>query len=291
MADSVTISSDQLSATITHQGAELISLRDQQGRELMSSGDPAFWRGRAPLLFPIVGRLHNDRLTVDGAHWTMAKHGFARTSRFELIDVDDHSALFRLAANDETRAQYPFEFELDACFTLQSNRLMMVITVRNVGGAPLPFSFGFHPAFAWPLPYGGAREAHEIVFEQPEPDMLRRVTPYGTIGPDPVPSPVEGSRLELRDELFSDDALVWQTVKSRRLFYGADGYPKLDIGFPDTPSLGIWTKMGASFICVEPWAGIADPEGFTGEFKDKPGVMHVAAGNERSFRMSVALVE
>ena len=64
----------------------------------------------------------------------------------------------------------------------------------------------------------------------------------------------------------------------------------LDIAFPDTPMLGIWTKPGAHYVCVEPWHGIADPEGYTGEFTDKPGVFTVAPGAERRIALSVTLV-
>ena len=52
----------------------------------------------------------------------------------------------------------------------------------------------------------------------------------------------------------------------------------------------IWTKPGAHYVCIEPWHGIADPEGFTGDFRDKPGVFEVPAGESMAVRMSVTLV-
>ena len=60
MSDRVSIGSDLLEARIDPFGAELVSLKDAEGREFMSAGDPAFWTGRAPLLFPIVGSLNGD---------------------------------------------------------------------------------------------------------------------------------------------------------------------------------------------------------------------------------------
>ena len=106
------------------------------------------------------------------------------------------------------------------------------------------------------------------------------------------PSPLDGRELLLADALFADDALVWDPVESDRVTYGAAQGPVLDICFPDTPRLGIWTKPGpgARFICVEPWHGIADPEGFAGEFRDKPGVFQVEPGGEKRIAMSVTLV-
>ena len=100
---------------------------------------------------------------------------------------------------------------------------------------------------------------------------------------------MEGRELRLRDELFTDDALIFDRHASRGLTYGAPGTPGLRVDFPDMPELGIWTKPGANYICIEPWAGIADPEGFTGAFADKPGVISVPAGGERRFAMRISL--
>ena len=71
--------------------------------------------------------------------------------------------------------------------------------------------------------------------------------------------------------------------------YGAATGPHLRIAFPDTDKLGVWTKPGAAFVCVEPWHGIADPEGFTGEFANKPGVFAVAPRDVKRIGMSVTL--
>ncbi len=290
MAELVSIASGELTASISVLGAELQSLKDAHNRELMTDANPAYWSGRAPLLFPIIGRLHDDVLRVNGHKYAMQKHGFARKSVFDFVEASPDRALFRLADSGETRAQYPFAFELDAHFRIEGATLHQTVTVRNTGDADLPFSFGYHPAFAWPLPFGAARDDHVIRFEYDEPGSLARVTPYGTIAPDAVPTPVDGNTILLRDALFENDALVWRELNSRSLVYGAPGRPSLEIAFPDTPSLGIWTKHGAAFICVEPWAGIADPEGFAGEFADKPGIMHLSPGNERSFRLDITLV-
>jgi galactose mutarotase-like enzyme len=285
----IKISSGELTASISPLGAELQSLTDREGRELMTDANPAFWSGRAPLLFPIIGRLHNDALRIAGREYPMQKHGFARKSLFAVIDISAYEAVFRLTDNPETRAQYPFAFELDAHFHIEGGTLHKTVTVRNTGDSDLPFSFGYHPAFAWPLPYGAPRDAHVIRFETEEPGPLRRVTPFGTIDAAERPSPVVGNILELTDTLFDDDALVWQTIKSRSLSYGVDGSVSLAISFPDTPSLGIWTKPNAAFICVEPWAGMADPGGFEGDFTQKPGIMSLPPGEERRFRMDVRL--
>jgi galactose mutarotase-like enzyme len=287
----VEIASDRLRAAINPFGAELSSLRDPDGSELMTDADPAFWSGRAPLLFPIVGRLMNDKYRLDGKEYPLPQHGFARRQPFALIEQAADRAVFRLTDNDATRAFYPFAFTLDAAFTLTGATLAMDITVTNTGDRDMPASFGFHPAFAWPLPYGRARADHRIVFEKDEPAALSAIVLGGWIAPDTWPSPLEGRELTLSDALFERDALVWDSLESQSLRYDGDEGPKLEIGFAGMPKLGIWTKPGARFVCIEPWHGIADPHGYTGEIWDKPGILRFAPGESRTFSMQVTLTD
>ena len=292
MADLVAIASDRLTASINPLGAELWSLADSAGRQLMTDADPAFWTGRAPLLFPIVGALAGDQYRLGDQTFAMPKHGFARRSEFTLIKADEAHALFRLEANEATRAQYPFDFRLDMHFALEGATLAMTATVSNQGDTPMPFSFGYHPAFAWPLPYGGAAEDHRVVLERDEPAPIRRLDPAtGLVAPEPQPSPVKGKVYAPTHADFEADALIWDQLASRLLTYGVPGQPQLRIDFPDTPMLGIWQKPGARYLCIEPWAGIADPLGFEGEFTAKPGVMTLTAGAQQRLRMDVTLLE
>ncbi len=288
MTDLVAIANDTLAARINPLGAELWSLTDRAGREYMTDADPAFWTGHAPLLFPIVGALNRGHYRLDGREYALPKHGFARTSRFEVLEQEAARARFRLTDSEATRAVYPFRFELEMAFALAGATLSMTATVRNPGDVALPFSFGFHPAFAWPLPGGAAKGEHAIVFERAEPQPIRRIDGDGLVARN-EPTPVDGHTLRLRHELFDDDALIWDRLDSRSLSYGAPGGARLELAFPDTPMLGVWQKPGARYICIEPWAGIADPAGFAGDFRAKPGVMELPAGEDRGFRMDVTV--
>jgi galactose mutarotase-like enzyme len=283
----IEIGSDQLRAAINPLGAELTHLRDADGRELMTDADPAFWSGHAPILFPIVGRLNGDMLRLDGRDYPMKQHGFARRQTFDLMAHTPASATFRLAANAETRAHYPFEFGLEVSFTIDGSTLTVGVRVSNPGSVPLPASVGFHPAFAWPLPYGRPRAEHRIVFARGEPGAIVELA--DGLFAARRPSPLDGRILPLADDLFADDALIWDPVASQSVTYGAPGGPQLGIDFPDTPYLGIWTKPGAAFVCVEPWHGHADPAGFDGDFRSKPGVFEVAPGTDWTCSMAVTL--
>lgn len=285
----IEIGSEALNAVINPLGAELWSLRDAGGRALMTDADPAFWSGRAPLLFPIVGRLMDDRYRLDGKEYALPQHGFARHQTFALIDQAPDRAVLRLIDNAETRAVYPFAFALDAAFSLRGATLAMDVTVTNTGDVAMPASFGFHPAFAWPLPYGAAKAAHRITFAEDEPGQLAAIVKGGWMDADGWESPVEGRVLALHDALFERDALVWNPVRSQSLAYGAEGGPQLVCDFPDTPALGLWMKPGARYLCIEPWHGIADPYGFDGEIWDKPLMQRYAPGESKTFTMRMTL--
>ena len=289
MSDLIEIVSERLSAAINPVGAELTHLRDASGRELMTDADPAFWTGHAPILFPVIGCVNNEVVHIDGVERAMPKHGFARHAPFTVVGQDEHRAVFRLAESSETRAAWPFRFVLEFAFEISGATLSIEARIGNPGDTAFPASFGFHPAFAWPLPFGRTRADHRIVFDADEPAPLRRLTSDGLIAPEPRPSPVAGRTLPLADHLFTDDALIWDQLASRGLTYGATDGPQLRIEFPDTPMLGVWTKPGAGFICVEPWHGIADPVGYAGEMADKPGVFEVPPGGEKHIAMRVTL--
>lgn len=289
MSELVEITSGQLSAAINPLGAELTQLRDAEGRELMTDADPAFWTGHAPILFPIVGALNGDSYRVDGQAYHLPKHGFARRSVFECVEQASDRVRFRLTDSEETRAVYPFAFVLEIAFVIEGATLRVTATVENPGDTSLPASFGFHPAFAWPLPYGRERGDHRITFGSDEAGALRELTPGGLIMPEPRPSPLDGRVLHLADDLFTEDALIWDPVASDKVTYGAHDGPSLVVRFPNTPKLGIWTKPGAHYVCIEPWHGIADPVGFAGDYRDKPGVFEVAPQASKRIEMSVTL--
>jgi galactose mutarotase-like enzyme len=290
MTELVTIGSAALTAAINPLGAELTHLRDADGRELMTDADPAFWTGHAPILFPVVGMPYGETIRIDDRSYPMKKHGFARHAVFTLTDHDADRAVFTLTADAKTRRSYPFDFTLSIAYRVTDATLSIEATIANLASdRPMPASFGFHPAFAWPLPYGEDRAHHRILFDADEPDALRTIAADGTIAEARKPSPLQGRELVLRDALFAHDALVWDDIRSSAVTYGAATGPHLRIAFADTPMLGIWTKPGAAYVCVEPWHGIADPEGYTGDFRDKPGVFEVPAGGETRIGMSVTL--
>lgn len=285
MAGIVSISCSALRAEISAAGAELVRLQDHHGSDLLWDGDPGVWRGRSPLLFPIVGEVKANRARIAGVEYEIGRHGFARTSTFALVSSEPARCTWRLEASEATRRQYPFEFRLEVTYAIRDGALEMAAEVTNLGKATMPASFGFHPALRWPLPYGKLRAAHEIVFDRDEPAPIRRPID-GLLSSADYPTPVRDRRLVLHDDLFRDGALVFDRLQSRGVVYGE----RLRVDFDGMPHLGIWTLPGAGYVCIEPWQGHASPQGFDGELADKPGMVMIMPGATRRFAMSIGLV-
>lgn len=287
----VSITSGGLTAQIDPHGAQLSSLRMQDSSELLWNGDPAVWAGRAPLLFPIVGVLVDGVYRLGSKTYRLSRHGFARDKLFTLLNSSPSSAAFCLRADDSTYAVYPFRFELDVLYELSGTTLSVTAAIRNAGDTDMPASFGYHPAFRWPLPFGQPRAAHFIEFEYDEAAPVRRIDAAGLLTPVRHPTPVANQRLELSDALFQEDVLIFDQLKSRSVSYGATSGPRLRIGLSDAAFLGVWTKPGARFMCIEPWHGITDPEGFVGDLMHKPGMRVLKSGESFFAKMDITLLD
>lgn len=284
--DHFTISNGRVMATIKADGAELCSLKNADGHEVLWQAGPE-WPRHAPILFPIVGRLKGDVLKHRGQTYPMTQHGFARDQRFAWTAREKTLCTLSLTDNAESRAKYPFAFRLDVSYVVEGDELVVGYAITNTGNEILPASIGAHPAFHWPLVDGVAKEAHSIVFEKPEPAPIRRLD-GGLLLPEPEATAVQGDKLALSEGLFAKDAMIFDRIASQSLRYQAPGVPTITFAWEGFPQLGIWSKpSGAAFLCIEPWHGYASPVDFDGEFSDKPGVMQIAAGDTRSFTQRI----
>ena len=286
--DRHTLRSSAITATIKADGAELCSLRNAEGLELLWQAGPA-WPRHSPLLFPIVGRLKDDQLRHRGKTCPMTQHGFARDQRFTWVEQGTTSCQLALVDTEATRARYPFAFRLEVTYTIEDAALTVAFDITNTGDENLPASIGAHPAFNWPLLPGLAKEAYALNFSDEEPAPIRRLA-GGLMRVEPEPSPVRGKTLPLSERLFDDDAVIFDRLASRSVRYAADRGPSIEISWQGLPELGVWSKPGgAAFLCIEPWHGFASPSEFDGEFSDKPGVMLLAPREKRtvSYRIRV----
>ena len=283
----IQIASDALTAAIKPEGAELCRLQDAAGRDFLWDAGPA-WPRHAPVLFPIVGRLSGDGFNHTGRRYPMRQHGFARDRSFTLIDQAPSRCTFRLTDDEASRTAYPFAFALDIHYAVAGGCLSADYRLSNPGPEPLPASLGAHPAFRWPLP-GAEGRPHTLTFETDEPAPIRRLQD-GLLLPEPQPSPIAGRHLALASALFEADAMILDQPRSRRLDYRAEDGPSLRFAFTGFPQLGLWSKPGGDFLCIEPWQGFASPLGWDGEFAAKPGVIILPPGGEFRAGWSVELL-
>jgi galactose mutarotase-like enzyme len=284
MDDMQTISAGGITATIKADGAELCSLQAADGLELVWQAGLA-WPRHAPWLFPIVGRLANDELRHRGRSYRLTQHGFARDLRFQWLARTERSCTLRLTDSAATRPRYPFGFCLDIAYAIDAARLEMTVDIANTGEETLPASFGAHPAFNWPIGPGTSKQDHFVIFTEAELAPVRRLS-GGLMRTDREPSPIQGTMLPLSERLFDDDAIIIDALASSAVAYIGSG-PGLDITWTGFRQLGLWSKPGAPFLCIEPWRGFASPVDFDGEFSDKPGLMHIAPGATERLTLSI----
>ena len=284
--DRHTLRGSGIAATIAAEGAELCSLKNASGLELLWQAGPQ-WPRHAPLLFPIVGRLKNDALRHRGKTYPMTQHGFARDLRFEWVEREPASCTLVLADNSITRAHYPFAFRLAVTYAFLDADLQVTLEIANPGDEILPASIGAHPAFNWPLVPGSDKEACGLAFSNEEAAPVRRLKD-GLLRPRPEPTPIYGRKLPLSERLFDDDAVILDRLASSSVRYAGGRGPSIDVYWEGFRELGVWSKPGgAPFLCIEPWYGFASPSDFDGEFTDKPGVMHIAAGEKRALKYRI----
>ncbi|MXP64866.1 aldose 1-epimerase family protein [Roseomonas sp. M0104] len=285
MTDRHRIGNEQLAATVQAHGAELVSLRNDRGIELLWHGGPE-WRRHAPVLFPILGKLAGDTLRHAGRTYRLPQHGFARDRRFEWVEREPGRCRLRLVSDEESKAAFPFAFALELAYAVADTRLTVTATVTNPGRGALPFSIGAHPAFRWPLVPGLPKERHQLTFEAPEPGPAHYLQ-GGLLGPE-EPSPVRGRELPLSPVLFARDAVILPGLASRAVRFAAEDGPALRVSWEGYRDLGLWSKPeGADFLCIEPWHGTASPLDWDGDFSTKPGVLTLAAGESRDFTWAV----
>lgn len=273
-----TLSNASLTASVRTLGGELVSLRNREGTEYIWQGDPAFWSGQNPVLFPIVGSLKDGRVDIGGRAYEMGRHGFARRSEFTLTDHGPDFAVLELRESRSTLAQFPFPFVLQVRHQLLENGFSTTLAVENPGKAPLSFCIGAHTAIRCPLLPGERFEDYELIFDQPEDADSLLLNAQGLIrggGREPM---LRGGRVALDYEVFRRlDTIIFQGLRSKRVSLRHKSTGRgVSLNFQDFPMAAFWTKPGGPFLCMEPWHGCAAYTGESGRFQDKPHVITLA---------------
>lgn len=280
-----TIKNEYLTAYISTLGAELTSLKDKDGKEYIWEGNPDYWGKHSPVLFPIVGTLKNDTYTFNGKKYQMGRHGFARDREFTVVQQEENAITFRLDYDDATLQLYPFPFLLDITYTLAGKTLNINFSVTNTGNDIMPFSIGAHPAFALP----GDFEDYSLTFQETEPLISHRLED-GLLGNSTSILPSENKNLDLKYEIFKDDALIFKSLHSKEIRINNKNRPFIKVLFYDFPHLGIWTKPGAPFLCIEPWQGYSDILQHSGSIENKEGIVVLSGGDSKILEYTIEIL-
>jgi galactose mutarotase-like enzyme len=288
------IESAELSVEVNSIGMELSSIRSKQSnQEYLWQGDPAFWTGQAPVLFPIVGTLKNGQMIHQGIPYSLERHGFIRDSlKPRLVDSGTDFLRFDMTWDAETLKIYPFKFSLEITFLLNGKSIQIQHRITNTGDETMRYSIGAHPAFNCPLKENESYSDYYLEFEEEETDATWLIDPSGLISLEQKPMLDHTKNLPLHSHLFDHDALVFKNLKSRsvKLVHQKNG-PVLAVDFEDFNYLGIWAKPAAPFVCIEPWLGIADSVDSNQEFSEKEGILKLASGHSDQKSYSITILE
>lgn len=272
--NTLTLSTSRLSVAVSLVGAELQHIeRTDTQLQYLWQGDDAFWNRKAPILFPIVGRLKNDRYRYANQEFSLPQHGFARDAQFEVLEQTSDRVCLVTRANEHTRKVYPFDFELYVTYALHDNRLVVTYGVKNPSNESLYFSIGAHPGFRVPLFDNEVYTDYYLEFDQPA-TAERWLLVDGLIDDRAVSFISQQQRVPLSHQLFEPGAVVLKQFGPQKITLGSRNHAHgLHFEFKNYPYLGIWAKTGAPFVCIEPWHGIADGVNATGELEHKEGII------------------
>ncbi len=285
----------KFTAAATTQGGELISFRDGEGTEYLWQGDPAFWVGRDPILFPIVGALKDGKIRFPEGEYAMGRHGFARNARFTLAEQGEDCVTLELTESPETLAQYPYPFRLRVTHRLTERGFETAYGVKNTGEGPMMYCVGGHAAFNCPVRAGERFEDYRLVFDEREDAGSVAVGPGGVLGGFLEEEYLRGTDTIALDHGIFDraDTLIFDGLRSQGVsLVHKDTGRGLRMDFHQFPMLGIWTmpEKNAPYICIEPWQGCGAYGDENGRFADKPYAVILAPGEEKTLRFSVELL-
>lgn len=292
--NTIQLNNDKISVTLKSMGAEIISIKDRAGTEYLWQGNPDYWSGQAPVLFPIIGCLRNGTATVSGDKTcSFGRHGLARKKEFTLISNTDTSAIYSLTADDETLKQYPFHFELQMIYELENSSVKITHKVINHDTISMPYCVGGHPAFNCPISEGENFEDYIVEFEFPETSHCAKLNKNALIDNSNRVTILENCAvLPVKHSMFYDDALIFDQLKSRKASLKHKDFNKgICVTFPDFDYLGIWSSANdGPFVAIEPWSGTSTCTDEDDIFEHKRGIRTLKPNTDESLSYTIEII-
>ncbi|MBC7960508.1 MAG: aldose 1-epimerase family protein [Vallitaleaceae bacterium] len=289
---SIKLENEWVEAQFKAEGAEQTSFKlKADGCEYLWQGDPKVWGRHAPVLFPIVGKVKNNEYFIDSECFKLSQHGFARDMKFQVLAQDQTSVEFKLCDSEETRTGYPYGFELSIYYQLIESSIKTTYKIQNTGDDTMYFSIGAHPGFLCPLTTSECFSDYYLEFGGGTVFNYKRLTKESLVSMEQHQLILENGILPLKEALFADGVLIFDNLASDLVMLkNTKNDKKLEMSFPGFDYFGVWTTTSdPSFICLEPWFGIADFENSTGNFKEKGGIRTLAKGEVFTCAFSVKI--
>ena len=277
------LQNDFLSIQVKQVGAELVSLKNKEtGIEHIWQGNPEFWTGQAPNLFPVIGILKDGKFMYENKEYTMPKHGFVRhNEHIQLKEKTTDKLVFQLDYSEETLAIYPFKFRFEISFQLNGKSLSVNHQISNLDDKPLYFSLGGHPAFNAPISTNEVYEDYYLEFDRKMNLRTYLLNENGLVSDTTEGILDNEDKIRLHKDLFIDDALIFKNIPSKKVsLKSKNSGSVLSVEYKDFKNLGVWAKPGAPYVCIEPWLGIADVEDTDHNLKTKEGIESLAVGKD-----------
>ena len=270
----VTLCNGIITAEIIEKGAEIRRVT-VNGEDRFWSGDPEFWDGVAPVLFPNCGGMKDNKYTLNGKEYNIVKHGFAKSMDFIVESASNNSAVFLLTDTEETLKSFPWNFEFRVKYTLVAASIKVEYSIKNNSDSAMYAAVGGHEAYACPE----GIEDYDIIFEKKE--TLRSIqVEEGILSRKTETMLYDSDTLPLYNKYFEIDALVLTDLKSRFVtLRNRKTGKQVSVSFPDSDYLLIWTMPGAPYVCIEPWTA---PPSYLDEDYDitkKEGTAKIEAGD------------
>lgn len=289
----IEIASGKSSVVLGLNGAQLNSLV-KDGREYLWQGNPDFWAGQAPVCFPIVGVLPEGKSKVFGKECVMNRHGVARINPFQVFEAYKNSVTFIQQSSEETKKQFPFDYELKIKYTIVGDTVTNEYVITNTGDERLPFVIGGHPAFNCPVDDDECFEDYRVVFDKPiTKPCLRPDHHTGLVDTSKEYDVMQGGdTLKLRHDLFEEkDALIFEGCESKSATLIGKNGRGIKIEFQDMNNLLIWSAVGgAPFVALEPWTGISSCLDEDGIFEHKRGMTILEPNETASFKFKITML-
>lgn len=279
----ITLENKYLKLTVNEVGAQWTSLYDKERQEeLLYQPDELVWGSQAPLLFPIVGKLKDDRYIHYGQIFEMSSHGFLRRMTLNYEQPKSNEVIFRLESNEDTKKQYPFDFELIVTMTLKKQKVKTKVVINNPSFEPLYFSFGGHPGF-------------KVIQFQPNRLTIEAKKPLESFdnesGLITTSEIINQTDFDLK-EVDLNKTLILETVKSGTLHLKDRN---IKVSMKPAGIFSVWSPKHketgelADVVCLEPWWGINDSIYSTQQFKDKKGIIKVKPHESKVLSFTVEI--